>query len=49
MQKLREAGVEVTHRRYDGAIHGFWRWMKATPKTREAIDEVGAALRRELG
>jgi acetyl esterase len=48
VQKLREAGVEVTHVRYDGVIHGFWRWMAATPKTREAIDEVGAALRREL-
>jgi acetyl esterase len=48
VQKLREAGVDVTHRRYDGVIHGFWRWMKATPKTREAIDEVGAALRRTL-
>jgi acetyl esterase len=47
--KLREAGVNVTHRRYDGVIHGFWRWMAVTPKTREAIDEVGAALRRELG
>jgi acetyl esterase len=48
VQKLREAGVDVTHRRYDGTIHGFWRWMKATPKTREAIDEVGAALGRAL-
>jgi acetyl esterase len=47
-EKLREAGVEVTHRRYDGTIHGFWRWMAATPRTREAIAEVGAALRREL-
>jgi acetyl esterase len=47
-QKLREAGVDVTHRRFDGTIHGFWRWMKATPKTREAIDEVGAALRARL-
>jgi acetyl esterase len=47
--KLREAGVEVEHRRFDGTIHGFWRWMAATPRTREAIDEVGAALRRQLG
>jgi acetyl esterase len=47
--KLREAGVDVTHRRFDGTIHGFWRWMAATPKTREAIDEVGAALRGQLG
>ena len=46
--KLREAGVDVTHRRYEGVIHGFWRWMQATPKTREAIDEAGAWLRREL-
>jgi len=48
VQKLREAGVDVTHRRYDGVIHGFWRWMAATPRTREAVDEVGAALRRTL-
>ncbi len=46
--RLREAGVDVTLRRFEGAIHGFWRWMKSTPKTREAIDEVGAALHREL-
>ena len=49
VEKLRAAGVDVTHRRYDGTIHGFWRWMKATPRTREAIDEAGAALRGNLG
>jgi acetyl esterase len=49
VQKLREAGVDVTHRRSDGTIHGFWRWMAATPRTREAIAEVGAALRSALG
>jgi acetyl esterase len=48
-RKLRDAGVDVTHRRYDGTIHGFWRWMAATEITRRAIAEVGAALRRELG
>jgi acetyl esterase len=47
-EKLREAGVDVTLRRYDGVIHGFWRWMAATPRTRQAIDEVGAALRSAL-
>ena len=46
--RLREAGVDVTHRRFEGTIHGFWRWMAATPATREAIDEAGAALRRQL-
>jgi acetyl esterase len=49
VKKLEKAGVDVTHRRFDGTIHGFWRWMAATPKTREAIDEVGAALRGQLG
>ena len=47
--KLREAGVGVTHRRFDGTIHGFWRWLAATDATREAVGEVGAALRRDLG
>jgi acetyl esterase len=44
VKRLEEAGVDVAHRRFDGTIHGFWRWMAATPKTREAIDEVGAWL-----
>jgi acetyl esterase len=48
VKKLEAAGVDVTHRRFDGTIHGFWRWMAATPKTREAIDEVGAWLRATL-
>jgi acetyl esterase len=48
VEKLREADVDVTHRRFDGTIHGFWRWMAATPKTREAIDEAGAWLRAAL-
>ena len=46
--KLQQAGVDVTHRRFDGTIHGFWRWMEATPKTREAIDTVGDWLRGSL-
>jgi acetyl esterase len=47
--RLREAGVDVTHRRYDGTIHGFWRWMAGTDETRRAIAEVGGALRSTLG
>jgi acetyl esterase len=47
--KLHEAGVDVTHRRYDGTIHGFWRWMAGTEQTRRAIAEAGAALRSRLG
>jgi acetyl esterase len=49
VKKLREAGVDVTHERFEGTIHGFWRWMAATPRTREAIETVGGWLRRELG
>ena len=47
--KLREAGVDVTHRRYDGTIHGFWRWMAATEMTRRAIAEIGARAAQRAG
>jgi acetyl esterase len=49
VQQLREAGVDVTHRRFEGTIHGFWRWLAATDVTREAIAEVAGALRGQLG
>lgn len=45
---LREAGVEVEHRRYDGTIHGFWRWLAKAQVTHEAVEEVAGALRRGL-
>ena len=47
-ERLREAGVDVTHRRVEGTIHGFWRWLAATEASRRAIAEVGEALRRSL-
>jgi acetyl esterase len=47
-QALREAGVEVECHRYDGAIHGFWRWLAVTRLSRRAVDEVAAALRARL-
>jgi acetyl esterase/lipase len=46
--KLGENGVDVTRRRFDGTIHGFWRWMAVTPKTHEAVDTVGGWLRGQL-
>jgi acetyl esterase len=49
VDKLRAGGVEVTHQRYDGTIHGFWRWQQAAEVARRAVAEVGEALRRELG
>ena len=45
---LEAAGVPVTLRRYDGAIHGFFRWQGASRLSREAVAEVGAALRAAL-
>jgi acetyl esterase len=45
---LEAAGVPVTLRRYDGAIHGFFRWMAKSRLSRQAVAEVGGALRTGL-
>jgi acetyl esterase len=45
---LRAAGVEVECTRYDGAIHGFWRWLARTRLSRRAVDEAAAALRARM-
>jgi len=47
-ERLRAAGVAVTLRRYEGTIHGFWRWLAATDVAWAAVAEVGAALREAL-
>ena len=41
---LRDAGVDVTLRRREGAVHGFWRWQ-TTEAAREAVRTAGEALR----
>jgi acetyl esterase len=43
--RLREAGVEVQARRFDGQIHAFWQMPGVFAKALEAADLVGAALR----
>ena len=40
-RRCEAAGVPVTLRRYDGAIHGFFRWQGASRLAREAVAEVG--------
>jgi acetyl esterase len=45
---LEAAGVPVTLRRYDGAVHGFFRWMAKSRLSRRAVAEVGVALREGL-
>jgi acetyl esterase len=45
---LRDAGVPVVARRYEGTIHGFWRWLAATDVSRRAVEEVGRSLRTAL-
>jgi acetyl esterase len=45
---LEAAGVPVTLRRYDGAVHGFFRWTAKARISRRAVADVGAALRGAL-
>jgi acetyl esterase len=45
---LEQAGVPVTARRFDGTVHGFWRWLAVTDVSHRAVAEVGAALREAL-
>jgi acetyl esterase len=45
---LERAGVPTTLRRYDGAIHGFFRWLAKTELSRRAVDDVAAALAAAL-
>jgi acetyl esterase len=45
---LEDAGVPVTHASYDGAVHGFFRWLAKSRLARQAVAETGAALRAGL-
>jgi acetyl esterase/lipase len=45
---LEAAGVPVTLRRYDDAVHGFFRWLARTELSRRAVDEVAGALAAAL-
>jgi len=46
--RLKEAGVEVAYRCYDGLIHGFASLSGPIPAGRAAVDDAAAGLRRAL-
>lgn len=47
-ERLREAGVPATVRRWDGQAHGFLRWRGAIDAAHDALEEVCGALRVAL-
>ncbi len=47
-EKLRGAGVPVTHVRVEGVIHGFWRWQ-TTQIGRDTVHDAAQAVRAALG
>jgi acetyl esterase len=44
-ERLRQAGVPVRLRRFEGQIHGFFRMLAMFDAASVAVDEVGVALR----
>src|SRR6266540_19509 len=46
--RLRQAGVPVTLRRYDGQIHGFFRMTQVFSAARVALEETAASIRAVL-
>ena len=42
---LEAAGVAVTHRRFDGQIHGFFQMLAVFPVATEAAEQAAAALK----
>ncbi len=48
-RRLRDAGVPVQRRRYDGMIHGFFGLSAAFPASVDAIRRSATALRRAFG
>jgi len=47
--RLREEGVATVLKRYDGVTHGFFGMASVVEKSRVAITEASAALRRAIG
>ena len=47
-RRLREAGVPVWHRRFDGQMHGFLMMVDLLPGSATGLDYVGSSLRELL-
>jgi acetyl esterase len=47
-ERLRAAGVPVTHRHYDDMIHAFFSLVNVLERGNEAVAEVGAEIRTAL-
>jgi acetyl esterase len=47
--RLREAGIDVEQRTYDGVIHGFWALAGLIPEGRRAIEDAGRWLQAQVG
>ncbi len=46
--RLRQAGVPVEMKRYDGIIHGFFGMSAVLPQAEEAVEQAAAALRKSF-
>jgi acetyl esterase len=47
-EKLQQAGVPVTHKEYEGVMHGFYQLSGAIDKGKTALDESSAILKAAL-
>lgn len=47
-QRLKESGVAVEAKRYEGAIHAFFNLAGVIDSGRQAIEDAGAALKKAL-
>ena len=48
-ERLREAGVPVSLKRYEGAIHAFFNLGGVVDSSKQAVKDAAAALRTALG
>jgi acetyl esterase len=48
VERLRDAGVDVEARRFDGQIHGFFGLGSITPAGNEAVDHASARVKAAL-